>query len=134
MVPNVQPLAVGTLKNGAVTLSAINAARDGSGTLGTLFTAGLGGAVVPRVWARNQSAYGASTATVCRLFREIAGGASRVMIDEVLLPAATSSATAVGSSVAFPKGNYTLAASEVLKVCQSSADAIGYDCDQGGDY
>jgi hypothetical protein len=134
MVPNVQPLAVGTLKNGAVVLSAINAGRDGSGTLGTLYVAGTGGALIPRVWARNQGAYGASSPTVCRLFREISGGASRVLIDEVVLPAVTSSATAVGAAIPFPIGNYSLAAGETLKVCQSTADSISYNADQGGDY
>lgn len=133
-VANTQPLAIGTIQNGAVVLSAINTARDGSGTLGTLFVAGTAGAVVRRVWARNQGAYGASTATVCRLFREISGGASRILIDEVVLPVATSSASTIGAAINFPLGDYSLAAGETLKVCQSTNDSISYNADLGGSY
>ena len=133
--PNTLPIAVGTLKNGQAIVSALNAARDGSGTLVTLYTAGTAGALIPRVMASHQGAAGAaSTAMALRLFRVNKGATVKTLISEVLLPAATPSTTVLGASVTFPKINITLADSEVLAVAQTAAESVAYDCDQGGDY
>jgi hypothetical protein len=129
-------MAVVTLKNGQAVVSAANAARDGTGTLVTLYTAGTSGALIPRVMAAHQGAAGAaSTAMSLRLFRVNSGATVKTLISEVLLPTATPAAgTALGSSVTFPKTNITLASGEALAVAQTAAESVAYDCDQGGDY
>lgn len=131
--PNFQPLAVITPSTGVVTVSTANTARDGSGTLTTLYTAGASGATIARVRCMHQGAITvASTAMVCRLW--LTSGATTVLVDEVALPSATPSASVVGAVATFSKTNLVLKAGDILKVTTSVSETVSFCADQGGDY
>lgn len=137
--PNTQPLAVGLIKNGQAIGTTLNTGRDSSGTVGTnlflLYTAGLSGAIIPRIRAVHMGPTGTlSTAMSLRLFKWSSGGGVKTLIDEALLPAATPTVgTVLGAAVTFPKGNYFLAPGEALYVAQTASENVGYEADQGGD-
>lgn len=131
--PNFQPLAVITPSTGVVTVSTANTARDGTGTLTPLYTAGTSGATIARVRCIHQGAISvASTAMVCRLW--LTSGATTVMIDEVALASATPSASAIGATATFSKTNLVLKGGDILKVTISVSESVGFCADQGGDY
>ena len=130
---NTIPLAVGTVNDGVVSVSAANANRDGTGTLTTLYTAGTAGALINRIRANHAGAVTvASTAMVLRLWRT--SGATTVLEDEVAMATATPTTAVVGATATFSKTNITLKAGDILKVSQSVAEAVNYCADQGGDY
>lgn len=82
---------------GVVTLTAANAARDGSGTVSTAFTAGADGAFVKRIkFIPAQTAAAATTAKVACVFLSFNGGTNWHFYDEVALPTVTPSGTATG--------------------------------------
>jgi hypothetical protein len=116
-----------------VVLSLLNAARDGTGTLTPLITAGANGALINRVQATSMVAAAAvSTLQVLRLWRT--SGAVKVLESEVLLPSATPNTGVLGSIVTFPKTNITIKAGEILSVTQTVSESVGYIADQGGDF
>ena len=75
-------------KVGAVTISAANTARDGTGTLGTVFTAGTSGSRIDTIQINAQ---GTTTAGAVRLF--IHDGTTARFIAEAQVGAITASAT-----------------------------------------
>jgi len=77
-----------TAQCGIAVISTANTARDGSGTLGTVLTAGASGSRVERVTIR---ATGTTTAGMIRLF--VHDGTNARLIDEVPVPAITPSGT-----------------------------------------
>ena len=107
---------------GMVRTTTGNTASDGSGPLDTTFTAtGSTGSRVDTILFRNsQVTYGASTACVFRIFLTDTLGANPRLIDEVALPAATRSASAIGAatSVTFP-GGLLMKPGQQIKTCQS---------------
>lgn len=133
-VANTAPLAVGTINDGVVIVSAANTNRDGTtGAYTTLYTAGANGAIINRVRASHAGAISvASTAMVLRLWHT--SGATTVLIDEVALPSVTPTASVIGSTATFSKTNITMKAADILKVTISVAEAVHFCADQGGDY
>lgn len=126
------PQFVASANIGAVRTSAANTASDGSGTLGTdiytLVTAGASGTRVDRVTVINsQTTLAASAGLVVRFF--IYDGTSSRLIEEVAVPVATRSATAVGAraSVYFPGGLF-IPSGSTLRTC-ASVFAAASQCD-----
>lgn len=128
---NTAPIYPGTIKSATVRMSAANTARDGSGTLGTLVTAGAQGSLVTRVGVISSAAVGASTPMVARLWR--VNGGTITLIDEVALATATTSNTVVGTRTVFNRTNILLAAgaAEILKVTISIAEAVDFEAEYG---
>ena len=107
-------------------LNAANTAKDGTGSVSTVFTAGADGAFVQRLVAR---ALGTNVATVLRIFINNGGvnttAANNALIAEMTLPATTLSET-----VALPPYelalNMALPAGYKLHCTIGTAVAAGY--------
>lgn len=95
-------------KVGAVVINTANTNRDGTGTLGTVFTAGASGS---RIDAVQVQATGTTTAGMVRLF--VSDGANHRLFAEIPVVANTPSATAPAWS-ALVQGNATGLVSHVL--------------------
>lgn len=129
LVPNTVP----------TTITAANTARDGSGALVTLVTAGTNGSRVDSITFTNSAtAVGASALKVVRVFLTDAAGANPRIIAEALLPAITSSNTVIGATVTitFTNGR-KMKSGQIMKVsqslCATSADNSDVVAD-AGDY
>lgn len=121
MAANTVPIFLKEGNSVGVLINAANTAADGSGTLFTLLTATLDGSRIEGVnFTSSQATVGASVAKVCRMFITDASGANPYLIGEVVLPAATRSATAIGATAIFwfakPK---VLISGQIVKVSQS---------------
>lgn len=82
------PQFASTPNVGQATISTANTNRDGTGTLGTVFTAGASGSTVTRITV---AATSTTTAGVVRLF--VNTGATYSLIKEILVSAITPSTT-----------------------------------------
>jgi len=139
MAANTQPIFTLTPNAATATIVAANTARDGSGTLVTLFTAGTNGSRLDFVvFTSSQTTAGASSARVQRIFLTDNTGANPRLIAEVVLPAVTASATAIGATatVTFTNG-LVIASGQIVKVTQSvyASAADNTDClARGGNY
>lgn len=105
------PIFVATANIGFARPTAANTASDGSGTVGTdifnLVTGTTNGTRIDRISIKNsQVTAAASTALVVRFFLTDATGNNSRLIEEVALPSATRSTSAIGASAAifFPGG------------------------------
>lgn len=80
------PVFAVTPKVGMVQISTANTNRDGTGTLGTVLTAGSSGSVIKKIRVQ---ATGTTTAGVVRLFLD--DGTNVRLIQEIIVPAITPS-------------------------------------------
>ena len=115
---NNTPIFVGTPKTVSAEITAANPARDGSGTLVTLFTAGGNGSRVDFVTFNSaQASAAASSAMVGRVFITNTSGLNPVLLSEIALPTITASATAIGQTqTIFYSNGLLLDAGQQLKV------------------
>lgn len=120
---NIHPIAPDVGRRVTIAHATANTARDGSGTITALLTAGLRGSVIPAITVRSQAAAGANTPMVVRLWHRIAGAGTWFLLDEVALTAVTSSNTAVGASATFPMTNIMLTGQAPGSA--SGADTLG---------
>jgi hypothetical protein len=95
---NTSPVFALTPNNGKADISAANTARDGSGTLVTLITAGSSGTRVDWIkWTSAQATAAAvSAAMVVRVWVTDSNDANPELIAEGALPAVTATASAIG--------------------------------------
>lgn len=118
--------------NGALAqISTANTARDGTGTLGTVFTAGASGGRVDKLLIQ---AAGTTTAGMVRLFIDNGAGAIR-LVKEVPVLAITPSATipAWQAEVTFDIG-LELQANAILKASTHNAEAFNVIPTSAGNY
>lgn len=120
------PQYVSTPKSPTVTISTANANRDGTGTLGTLMTAGAGGSRIDRI---RINATSTTTAGAIRLF------IGSALIQEIPVLANTPGAAtpAWGVDVVFDNG-LILQASAVLKASTEKAESFALTVLSGGDF
>lgn len=115
-----------TAQWGTTVLTAANTAKDGTGTVLTVFTAGSDGSYVQRVRFR---AAGTNVATVARIFinngSTNATPANNILFDEVTLTATTLSEVAALSNYEVAI-NVGLPASYVINVTIGTAVSAGY--------
>ncbi len=126
------PAFAATPRCAIVQATAANTARDGSGTIATLFTAGASGSRIERV---RISAAGTTTAGVVRLF--IHDGSNARLFKEILVTAITPSTTiAVFESevdLSAASGILVLPTGYSLRVATHNAET--FNCFAiGGDY
>ncbi len=123
------PIFIGTVKSPSVAISTANAGRDGTGTLGTVYTAGASGGRVDKI---NITATGTVTAGMIRLF---AGTTGQFLIQEITVVATTPSATipAWSADVVFDQG-LTLQATYLLKAGTEKAETFNVTIVNGGDF
>lgn len=139
MPANNAPIFVLTPNCPGVTISAANTARDGSGSLVTLFTAGAEGSLVTSiVFTSSQPTVGISAARVVRIFITDTAGANPKLFQEIAMLQVTSSNTAIGATVSanIPNG-LALKAGQQIKVSQSVYGSAADGTDviaTGGDY
>jgi len=103
------------------TLAAANTARDGSGTLVTLYTVGANGGRVDRItWTSAQATAAANSAMVFRVFVTDNAGANPRLLREVAVTAVTASNTAIGATQVITfLGGLILQTGQIIKVTQS---------------
>lgn len=132
MASNTVPIFIATPKAPAVRVSTANTNRDGSGTLGTLFTAGADGAFFKGFrW----QAEGTTTAGVIRLYIQAAGAGNNELKAEFLVAAATASVTvAAVSGEWYPPAGIVLGAGDIVKVSTHIGEAFSCWLESGGNY
>lgn len=132
MAANTSPIFVLTPKAPAVRFATANTARDGTGTLGTLFTAGADGAFFKGfAW----QAEGTTTAGVVRLFVQAAGAGNFELRAEFLVTAITpSTSIAAASGSWYPPEGIVLGAGDVVKVGTHNAETFSAWLVGGGNY
>lgn len=121
MAANTTPIFALTPEVVTCEITAANTARDGSGALVTLVTAGTDGTRVERIkFSSAQASAAANSLMVCRVFVTDTSGANPRLIEEVALPAVTASNTVAGSSatITFVAG-LILKAGQLIRVAQS---------------
>lgn len=120
---------------GTTALTTANTAKDGTGTVLTVFTAGANGSYVQRIRFRPA---GTNVQTVARVFinngSTNATAANNILWDEITIAATTLSETVAQSTFEIPL-NYALPAGYVLNVTIGTTIAAGlYVSVIGGDY
>lgn len=118
---NFKPIFTLTPNCPVVAVAAANTARDGSGTLVTLFTAGASGSRVESITFRSaQATAAASSAMIGAVYLTDTGGINPRLIDEVVIATATPSTTAAGaySTITFTDG-LIIPSGCLIKVTQS---------------
>jgi thiamine pyrophosphokinase len=121
MPANTSPIFTLTPKAALANIAAANTARDGSGTLVTLFTAGSNGSRIDFItFTSSQATPAASAARVQRVFLTNESGLSPELIAEVVMPAVTASNTAIGATatITFTNG-LIINAGQIIRVSQS---------------
>jgi hypothetical protein len=121
MPANTTPIFTLTPKAATANIAAANTARDGSGTLVTLFTAGTNGSRVDFItFTSSQATAAASAARVMRVFLTDESGNNPRLISEAALTAVTASNTAIGATttITFTNG-LIINSGQVIKVSQS---------------
>ena len=141
MPANTQPIfsALGSIQWSAAAITAANTAKDGTGTVATVFTGNAtgnnAGNFVQRLVAR---ALGSNTATVLRVFINNGGvnttAANNSLIGEMTLPGTTLSEIAAQADYVLPL-NFVLPAGYKINVTLGTAVAAGYQVSViGGQY
>lgn len=121
MAANKAPIFTLTPNCPVVAVAAANTARDGSGTLVTLFTAGADGSRIESItFTSAQATAAASSAMVGRVFLTDNAGANPRLINEVVIATATPSDTVVGatSTITYTDG-LIIPTGCIVKVAQS---------------
>jgi hypothetical protein len=132
MAANTTPIFIATPKHPTVRISTANTARDGTGTLGTLFTAGSNGAFFRGFrWQAEVT----TTAGTLRLFIQEVGAGNNEMLYETAVTALTASGTVPANSGEwYPTGGITISATSIVKVATNNAEAFSCWLEGGGDY
>ncbi len=139
MPANIAPVFVLTPNCPSALIDAANTARDGSGALVTLFTAGSEGSRLDSIiFTSAQPTPAASAARVCRVFVTDTSGNNPRLLQEVSMTAVTASATVIGatSTITFTNGLF-LKSGQIVKVAQSVRGSASDDTHvfaRGGDY
>ena len=120
---------------GTTAITTANTAKDGTGTVLTVWTSGTNGSYIQRVRFRPS---GTSVQTVARLFinngSTNATAANNILFDEITLSAITLSETQAQPSFEIPM-NFALPAGYVLNITIGTTVAAGwYVSVVGGDY
>ena len=132
MAPNTKPLFTGTPNVGVAQLAAANPARDGTGAIVDLFTAGANGSRADKIVVR---ALATTTAGMVRIFYKPAGvGAVWSPLDEVEVTAVvTSPAKSAFGAVIDLIGGLVLPAGAKLGASTHNAEAFAVTA-FGGDF
>jgi hypothetical protein len=128
MAANTAPIfsIAGDIEWGATAITTANTAKDGTGTVLTVFTANVDGAFVQRIRFRSA---GTNIATVARVFinngSTNATPANNILYDEITLAATTISEVSALPVYELPL-NFALPAGYVLNVTLGTTIAAGY--------
>jgi hypothetical protein len=127
-----------TPKNSGAQISTANTGRDGTGTLGTVYTAGASGSRVDSIVIQ---ATGTTTAGMIRFFSSIDAGTTKRLIGEVPVLANTPSATTpawqvtlTSQNASFMGNGLVLQASSILYASTNNAEAFNIIAVNAGDF
>ena len=139
MPANTSPIFTLVPNVGFARLAAANTARDGSGTLATVFTATTDGSLLNKItFTSAQAAAAASSLRVMRIFITDTSGANPRLRGEILLPAVTASNTAIGATATFTfVDGLILRSGQLVQVSQSVYAGVQDQTDciaEGGNY
>lgn len=140
MPANTAAIFVLTPKRPQARVSTANTARDGTGTLATIATAGSNGAFYKGVRITPETAVNAGD--VVRLFNQAAGAGNNEMIVEIYIPPMNPAASAANAPPApvlqtfewFPPAGIVLAATDVFKASTDQGETYCVALEGGGDY
>lgn len=126
----ISPIFIGTVKSPSVQVATANTLRDGTGTLGTVYTAGASGARIDRI---NVTATGTTTAGMIRLF--LYDGTNSRLISELPVIAITPAATtpSFSADIVFDQG-MLMQATYQLRASTNNAETFNVTVTNGGDY
>lgn len=118
MAANTVPIFILTPRTETAALDAANTARDGSGSLVSLFTAGSNGSRIDFITFNSaQSTPAASSAMVGRVFVSDTSGANFRLLSEIALPTITASNTVIGQTqTIFYSNGLLLGSGQILSV------------------
>ena len=120
---------VATPKVGVVTISTANTSRDGSGTIGTVFSAGSSGSRIERVQVKAQ---GTTTAGMVRLF--VHNGTTAYLLTEIQVVPVTPSGTVPAYEATFVfDGGLVIPAGYSLRASTNNAESF-HVVALGGDF
>lgn len=112
-----------TANTSTVVISTANSNRDGTGTLGTVITAGSSATYNGcRVEKLTVAALGTTTTGTVRLF--LYDGSNTRMIKEIFIPAVTVAATEPSFKTTIDLGNFNLQANWSIKACTQNAESF----------
>lgn len=132
MAAGTTPIFILTPKDAAVRIATANTARDGTGTIGTLYTAGVNGSFLKGIRMQSE---GTVSAGVIRVFIQSAGVGNNELIKEQLVTSTTPSTTVEAWSAEwFPPAGIVLGASSVLKVSTHVAETFSCHAEGLGDF
>lgn len=121
------PQFAASVISAGVTMTVANPNRDGTGTVSTLYTAGVNGARVDDIAIKARVT---TTAGMVRLF--LHDGANYYLIREVLVSAITASATVAAFETALQNLGWVLASGWSIRCCSERAEAINVAITRGG--
>lgn len=122
------PAFAATVNRGSAVISTANTNRDGTGTLGTILTAGASGARVDEV---RIVGLGTTTAGMVRLYAS--DGTNHRLIAEQTIAAATPSGTVPAVSYVLTFNNLLLKGTETLRASTHNAESFAVTA-FGGDF
>jgi hypothetical protein len=127
-----------TPKNSGAQIATANTARDGTGTLGTVYTAGTSGS---RIDSMSLQATGTTTAGMIRFFVSIDSGTTKRLIGEVPVTAITAAATTpvwqaviTSQNASFMQNGLVLQANAILYASTNNAETFNVTALNAGDF
>jgi len=115
--------------NAAVNIAVANAGRDGTGTIGTLYTAPVGGARIDDIWLKAKVT---TTAGMIRIW--LHDGTNYRLLREVLVSAITASATVAAWEQALTGLGIVLQATWSIRVSTEKAESFDVTVTRGGTF
>lgn len=132
MAAGTTPIFIATPRSPSVRISTANTNRDGTGTLGTVFTASAQGAFFPGCRIQSEAT---NTNDVVRLLNQDAGAGNNELKRECLMPATTGSTTLEEISYEwYPPAGIMLSASSVYKASTDQGKTYSVSLEGGGDF
>lgn len=132
MAVTATPIHIQGPRAASASIATANTNRDGTGTIGTVFTAGSNGSKIDHI---KITAAGTTTAGVVRLY--LYDGSTYYLYDEVLVAAITPSATIAAWTYNYdtsqPSTSLYLASGWSLRASTHNAETFKVSC-VGGDY
>lgn len=132
MPANTVQIHVEVPKSPQVRISVANTARDGTGTLGTVYTAGADGSFFKGLRVQAEVT---TTADAVRIFVQIGGAGNNELVKEIIIPAVTPSTTVEAASYEwFPPAGMQLGAGDIVKASTDQGLTYNVRLHGGGDY
>jgi hypothetical protein len=127
-----------TPKNGSAQITTANTARDGTGTLGIVYTAGASGSRIDSIVIQ---ATNTTTAGMIRFFSSIDAGTTKRLIGEVPVLAITAAATTpvfqtvlTSQNASFMQNGLVLQANSLLYASTNNAESFNVIAVNAGDF